>query len=114
MIGIDRGPTGDKPFVILTTKSFANSLDSLLRNETEIIGEILSLVDPNIKNELRFQIFKDRVIKNIDVRVAESEEGVIALYAFPNHDILVIGESPETMTKIIDLLRTPSANLTNN
>ncbi len=90
------------PFVILTTNSFTNTFDSLLRQEREIIEQILSVYKPtNLTGG-----FSDRLIQNLDIRVSLNSEGeIVALYTFLDPNTLLITNNIESLNRIMSLTR---------
>lgn len=102
--------SNNSPFLILETTSFANTLNTLLKNEALIVGEILGIFDPNVKNRVAQAQFSDKIISNIDTRIAVdlTSGEVIGLYAFVNQNIVIFTQNEKILDQIIERLKTTS------
>jgi len=91
------------PFIILSTSSFVNTLDAMLRFEYQIVNQLLSLFGPFDTSN---RDFKDRIIQNLDTRVIENQTGEVeVLYTFLNSNTLLITTNTTTLNKIVNIFR---------
>ncbi|MFA6554425.1 MAG: hypothetical protein WCS89_02860 [Candidatus Paceibacterota bacterium] len=115
MLGVYASTNGQKnTFVITTNNFFQNTFAGIIQWEKtmpEDLGQYLYPTFPNnassselSKITLRGQ-YKDRIIKNKDVREYIAENGhIIFLYSFIDNNKLVITDSEETLQEIISRL----------
>ena len=99
------------PFLIFETTSFANTLNTLLKNETMIISSILGTLNPQIKNKLLQAQFSDKIIKNVDTRIAidYSTGETLGLYAFFDQNIVIFTQNEKVLGEIIERLKAISS-----
>src|SRR5690606_17136002 len=102
MFGIHHS-SSNNPFVILSTSSFVNTLDAMLKFEQQITTQLLSLYGPINIPSINFN---DRIIQNLDTRVVENQTGEIEIiYSFLNSNTLLITTNITTLNKIVSLFR---------
>jgi len=111
MIGVIGSPTGiNSPFVILQTRSFENTLDALLRNETVLIPNILN---PFLTNPLYINnVFEDKIISNIDTRISYDLSGEItAIYGFLDRNNVLITTNSQAFTDLLTAFQAPKKSI---
>jgi hypothetical protein len=101
MVGSVGGKLGvNQPFLILKTRSFPNTLDTLLRNEATIIG---TLINPLVSEQVYMNSsFTDKVIANIDTRVwTDVVTGKTIIYGFFDQETLVITTDTDSFSDLL-------------
>lgn len=99
------------PFYVLRTKYYSNAASALLNDENRIIYNLYApFLDSADVEILRTVGFKDRTIKNVDIRFIENEKNqTILLYSFLDKNTLLIAENEDIFLKILNSYQTPKA-----
>jgi len=111
MLGVYAGQNDIKhPFIIITNDFFQNAFAGMIQWEKTMADDLKQYIyTSDISNDesnsgIRGQ-FKDKIIKNKDVREYVAENGhIIFLYAFVSNDKLVITNSEEALEEIVTRL----------
>lgn len=116
MVGVvsPAGATSSAPFYILTTRSFENTLDSLLREENMIMSNLLApFLDPTETATIQTGTFRDVILGNIDTRIMSDSSGrALVVYGFLDRNTLAITASREAFMRLLTAYRTPSPETT--
>ena len=108
MLGVYRGTSGDKPFLILKNSNFQNSYAGLLLWENEMFEDLSWLFAPVGSEDTASSIsnllaFSDTIIKNKDARILVTKQGNFLIsYAFADPDTIIITSDPLTLSALID------------
>lgn len=95
------------PFIIFTSSFFQNTFAGMLKWEAQMPGEFSSPF--GYENKARYGTFKDRIVRNRDVREFKNELGeTILLYSFIDKDTIVITTSEATLASIIERIEKQS------
>ena len=76
-----------------------------------IISSILGTLNPQIKNKLLQAQFSDKIIKNVDTRIAidYSTGETLGLYAFFDQNIVIFTQNEKVLGEIIERLKAISS-----
>lgn len=101
MIGVYGKELGTESFIIFKTNSFETAFPGMLSWEKNLPQDVLGLL--NSTNG----VFRDSFIKNRDVRIVQTnEEGGTLLYSFLDSKTVVITQSIEAFTAILNQFTT--------
>lgn len=100
---------GKAPFIILKTNFFQNAFPGMLEWEKDMRNDLISLIRisrPNIVPvTTNTDVFRDRILSNIDVRELVDESGAtIVMYAFTDKDTILITTTEKSMRELITAL----------
>jgi hypothetical protein len=111
MLGVYAGDNGIKnPFIISTNNFFQNTFAGLIQWERTMPDDLKEFllntgVDQDSGNVTLRGQFKDKIVKNKDVREYVAENGyIIFLYSFISNDKLVVTNSEQALEEIITRL----------
>ena len=112
MFGLASNQTGTSsaPFFIFKTRSFENTFDALLRDEKIIIANILRpFVTKEVASAITANSFKDKLINNIDTRIATLNTSTtsVAVYGFIDRETLVVTTTESAFLTILRAYQTP-------
>ena len=97
--------SGNKPFLILKTTSFNQAFAGMLAWEPYIrrdLAPVFGTAAVASSTPDSADIFRDRVIRNIDARALFNQDGTTALlYAFPNQEIIIITTNEATFNELL-------------
>lgn len=109
MMGVVSDPTATSsaPFFIFKTRSFENTLDSMLREENIVTANIIGPLTNN-KNTIQIGNFKDKLINNIDARILTDADGnLIVVYGFVDRSTLIMTATENAFLKLLTAYQTP-------
>lgn len=109
MIGVVSEPnaTSSAPFFIFKTRSFENTLDSMLREESIIMANTIGPLTDN-KNIIQTGNFKDKIINNIDTRIlTDNNNNSVAIYGFVDRSTLIMTTTETAFVKLLTAYQTP-------
>ncbi|MCE9629027.1 MAG: hypothetical protein K8Q91_03480 [Candidatus Vogelbacteria bacterium] len=109
MMGVVSDPTATSsaPFFIFKTRSFENTLDSMLREENIIVANIFGPLTEN-KNSIQIGNFTDKIINNIDTRIlSDTDNNSLAIYGFVDRSTLIMTTTEAAFTKLLTAYQTP-------
>jgi len=116
LIGYD----GNQPFLILRTGAFESAYDGLLQGEVDLYRQAGPVFVPGkgplpglststlayFGTDPEHQVFRDKVVKNLDTRVVTNESGkTIFLYAFADQATIVITTNEKTFSEVVERLK---------
>ena len=104
---------GDRPFLLLKTRSFENSFSEMLKWEENMIEDLRSIfiednpvLSVNRLRETKYQ-FCDVVVRNKDARAILDGGGkILFIYSFADKNTIVITTNQTTLQEIFDRLTT--------
>ncbi len=79
---------------------FDNAFSGILKWEKNIFEDIGFLSNKKVSKD-EVLAFKDKIIKNQNVRILENAEGTVLLYSFFNKKFLIITEDTKTFEEIV-------------
>jgi len=107
---------GNKPFLLLTIKSYENTFAGMLDWEKTLYQDFSPIFireDTKLEEQTIYE-FKDIVIMNKDVRAILNKEGKIEFaYSFPNKNNLLITNNESTLEEIFRRINTAGLERTN-
>ncbi len=101
MLGIYSFDTNE-PFIILTTKDYANSFSGMLNWEKDIVSDLGEIFGIAQNSGLSEKAFVDEELKNKDLRILKDQNNkTILLYSFIDRETLVITTNENIFEAII-------------
>ncbi len=101
MIGVYQ-TTENERFILLKSKVFSNTFSQMLVWEKTITKDLKSILALESDEETKI-IFKDKIIKNEDVRTAYAQEREVVSYVFfgPKKEFLLIAKKQDTLQSLL-------------
>lgn len=80
---------------------YDNTFAGMIRWEKNMARDLNFIALEENANETGAIVFKDKIIKNQNARVAETKKGEILIYTFINRNFIIITDSQEALEEII-------------
>lgn len=101
MVGIFSYDTNE-PFIILTTKDYANSFSGMLKWEKDMSTDLGRLFDITQNTSSTTPVFTDEALRNKDLRILKDENRkTILMYSFIDKNTLVITKNESIFNAIL-------------